>query len=671
MAEYADISIKELKGVGDKTATLFHKLNIFSVGDLIGYYPRDYDIFKPVCRIAEASLEVVSIKCVVQGAPALRYVRGRPLLSFQGADETGTVFFTYFNAPYLAKTIKEKHTYIFRGFLQKNGSRLSMVQPRLFSKEDYELLAGTMQPRYPLTKGITNRTIINCVHQALESGYRTKESLPENILAKEKFLPLKQALYSIHFPKDTYTFLEARRRLAFEEFFDFILKLKRLKLRQEKVQSSYRMIEVADTKRLIEALPYRLTEAQKSAWASVEKDLAGEYVSNRLIQGDVGSGKTIIALLALIMCAANGYQGAIMAPTSVLARQHYEGFAEMTRKYALPIKPVLLTGALSPKEKREAQALIASGERNVIVGTQALFQEKVSFKNLALVITDEQHRFGVRQRDALSEKGSGASGVHVLAMSATPIPRTLAIILYGDLEVSLIDQMPGERKAIKNAVIDPSFRGKAIAKIIEEIRAGHQAYVICPMIEPGEMEGVQNVTEYADELRHMLPQDIRVGLLHGKMRSQEKDRVMEEYAAGNIDVLVSTTVVEVGVNVPNATVMMIEDAQRFGLAQLHQLRGRVGRGDAQSYCLFVDTTPGKPPGEEGKRLTIMKNSNNGFEIAEEDLRQRGPGELFGIRQSGELAFRVGDIYRDAELLTKAAAYAEEMLREENQTKRTS
>lgn len=373
---------------------------------------------------------------------------------------------------------------------------------------------------------------------------------------------------------------------------------------------------------------------------------------NRLVQGDVGSGKTIIALLALLECAANGYQGALMAPTEVLATQHYEDVCEFVEKYHIAFSPVLLVGSMTAKEKKLAYEKIASGEANLVIGTHAVIQDKVAFKNLALVVTDEQHRFGVRQREKLAEKGKEP---HVLVMSATPIPRTLAIILYGDLQVSIIDELPANRLPIKNCVVGTSYRPKAYAFIEKEVRNGRQAYVICPMVEEGESDTMENVIDYAEKLKASLPADIQVAYLHGKMKPAEKNRIMEEFSKKNIDVLVSTTVIEVGINVPNATVMMVENAERFGLAQLHQLRGRVGRGEHQSYCIFINTNESK---ESTARLDILNKSNDGFYIANEDLKLRGPGDLFGIRQSGEFAFRIGDVFGDADVLQLASEAVE-------------
>ncbi|MDE7186872.1 MAG: ATP-dependent DNA helicase RecG, partial [Lachnospiraceae bacterium] len=381
-------------------------------------------------------------------------------------------------------------------------------------------------------------------------------------------------------------------------------------------------------------------------------------VMNRLIQGDVGSGKTILAFLALIMCVVNGYQGAMMAPTEVLAAQHYESLVQLQKQYRLPIRPVLLTGSVTARERREIYARIESGEANIILGTHALIQDKAVYRNLALVITDEQHRFGVRQRESLAQKGNG---VHVLVMSATPIPRTLAIILYGDLHISVLDELPANRLPVKNCVVNTSYRETAYRFMEKEVAQGHQVYVICPMVEEGEMAELEDVLSYTAKLKGTLPSSIQIAALHGKMKPAEKNRIMEAFAARQIDVLVSTTVIEVGINVPNATVMMVENAERFGLAQLHQLRGRVGRGAAQSYCIFMSKSQ-KP--ETMARLKILNQSNDGFYIASQDLKLRGPGDLFGIRQSGDLRFTLGDIFQDAGILQRASDWADRILAED-------
>jgi len=652
-------TIVSLKGIGDKTAKLFEKCGITCVGDLLQYYPRTYDAFEDTVNVADARVgEICAVRCAIIGNMMSRRVRNLAILVFDGADVTGRIRFTYFNMPYLRSSLKPGIYYVFRGMLNKKGNSLVMEQAKIYKDEEYALLVHTMQPRYPLIKGMTNHMFIKAMQQALADAVYLKDPLPEDIRQEMKLPEYREAVRRIHFPSSISDFEQARRRLSFDEFFQFICKLRMMKAAEDETVNEAVMLEVADTKRLLEELPYDLTKAQQKVWKEIQDDLSGPHIMNRLIQGDVGSGKTILAFLALLMTAANGYQGAMMAPTEVLARQHYESMTELTQKYHLPLKPVLLTGALSAKEKREIRDMIRAGAYNCMIGTNALIQDPVEYKNLALVITDEQHRFGVRQRGRLAEKGNQT---HVLAMSATPIPRTLAIILYGDLHISILNELPAGRVPIKNCVVGTEYRPTAYKFIASEVSRGHQAYVICPMIEEGEMDGVENVTDYAEKLREALPAQVQVGVLHGRMKPAVKDQLMEEFADRQIDVLVSTTVIEVGINVPNATVMLIENAEHFGLAQLHQLRGRVGRGKDQSYCIFINTSEKE---EAGKRLEIMNHSNDGFQIAEEDLKQRGPGDLFGIRQSGDLNFQIGDIYRDADLLKEAANRADRLLKED-------
>ena len=651
------IPVNRIKGVGEKTAALFGKINVYTIDDLIRHYPRDYETYDAPVSIRETSPgNVQAVYGQITAIPNVKKVRNLSILNAILKDDNGdSIQLTFFNMPFLKKVLKPGGFYLFRGLVQQRGTHKFMEQPRMFTWDEYRQKSGRLLPRYALTKGLTNQTVQKSVAQALEYYPPEKEYLPQMILQKYPMLSHREAVYALHFPESREELLTARNRMVFEEFFSFLLVLRKNKELAAKTENHFPMYETADTVRFLEQLPFPLTKAQKKVWGELREDMGSPYAMNRLIQGDVGSGKTILAVLALLMCAANGYQGAMMAPTEVLAVQHFETISGYVKKYGIAFRPVLLTGSMTAKEKREAYAKIASGEANLIIGTHALIQEKVEYSSLALVVTDEQHRFGVRQRETLAAKGSEP---HVLVMSATPIPRTLAIILYGDLKVSVIDELPANRLPIKNCVVGTSYRPKAYEFIAKEVSTGRQAYVICPMVEEGESEDLENVVDYTEKLRATLPPSVQVAYLHGKMRPADKNRIMEEFAAKEIDVLVSTTVIEVGINVPNATVMMVENAERFGLAQLHQLRGRVGRGEFQSYCIFISTSEAK---ETMERLQILNHSNDGFHIASEDLKLRGPGDIFGIRQSGEFAFVLGDIYTDANILKEASDAVEQLL----------
>ncbi len=674
------MDIRTLKGVGEKTAALFEKLHVYTAEELVSYYPRDYEQFSLPVPLEKAPVEeTAAVEGRLSGNVATRHVRGLSLTTFEVSCEGGSLHMTYFNMPYLKNTLKRGQPYIFRGTLHRRKDRYVMEQARIYKPEEYGKLTDCMQPRYAATKGLTNNAITKAVKQAFGLVDLSLDPLPEKIRMAEGFPSFRKAVEQMHFPTGREALLAARDRLVFDEFFRFILVLRMMRESNERMKSVRPMIEVAQTGRLIEALPYRLTKAQQKVWAEIQADLTSAYAMNRLVQGDVGSGKTILAFLSLIMCAANGLQGAMMAPTEVLARQHYESLQKLNQEHGLQLHPVLLTGSVNAKDRREIYARIESGEADIIIGTHALIQEKVAYKDLALVITDEQHRFGVRQRETLAQKGgivsemvdtaSGAGdgspqeemAVHVLVMSATPIPRTLAIILYGDLHISVLDELPADRLPIKNCVVNTSYRNTAYKFIEKEVAQGRQVYVICPMVEEGEEQELEDVASYAKKLKSALPPSIRIETLHGRMRPAEKTRIMEAFEAHHIDVLVSTTVIEVGINVPNATVMLVENAERFGLAQLHQLRGRVGRSDKQSYCIFISKSE-RP--ETMERLKILNESNDGFYIAGKDLALRGPGDLFGIRQSGDLQFALGDIYRDAAILQRASKWADRVLAED-------
>lgn len=641
--------LTDLKGVGEKTGKLFERLGIRTVRDLLSYYPRDYQAYErpvPIGQLKEQRIMSVE-SALATSADLLRFNRMQ-LVSAQIRDLTGSLQLAWYNMPYMRSHLKTGEMYVFRGRVAKKRGRLVMEQPEVFTPEAYEALEDSLQPVYGQTRGLGNKAVVKMVRQALEVRQMEREYMPGDIRRRQELAEINYALERIHFPADRAELLFARKRLVFDEFFLFLTGVKRLKEHRENKASSYIIRETALAVRLKESLPYRLTRAQEQAFADVCRDMGGGFVMNRLIQGDVGSGKTIVAVLALLSAAENGFQGALMAPTEVLARQHFESITKLFADCGIEKRLALVTGSMTAREKREAYAAIASHEADIVIGTHALIQEKVVYDKLALVITDEQHRFGVGQRELLSGKGDSP---HVLVMSATPIPRTLAIILYGDLDISVIDELPAGRRAIKNCVVDPGWRPKAYAFIENQVAQGRQAYVICPMVEASEMIEAENVVDYTKSLRKELSDFIRVEYLHGKMKAKDKNRIMEEFAAGEIQVLVSTTVIEVGVNVPNATVMMIENAERFGLAQLHQLRGRVGRGADQSYCIMIN---GSGDGDAAKRLDILNKSNDGFFIASEDLRLRGPGDIFGLRQSGDLEFRLADIFTDADVLKRAS-----------------
>ncbi len=640
--------ITAIKGIGDKTAAALTKLHIMTVGDLIRFLPRDYDRMEEISSIAslrDGERAVVRVQIV--GNVGTKRVRALTITNAYAADQTGKIQLTFFNAPYVQNQLKAGYVVILRGKVSFRGKTPVMEQPKIMTGEEYDKALISLMPIYPLTFGVRQSTLRKAVTQAL-CEVDQAEFLPKEILSNYHLMPYREALAQIHFPDNEEQFRKAHDRLAFQEFLLFLLAIRSLKNQDEESSNAYPMIDVADTKRLLEVLPYTLTEDQMHVWRQIEEDLSSDHRMNRLVQGDVGSGKTILATLALLKTVANGYQGALMAPTEVLALQHFESIRELSRTHHLPLMPILLTGSLSAKEKKQAYELIETGKVNCIIGTHALIQEKVHYNNLALVITDEQHRFGVQQRAAFADKGKLP---HVCVMSATPIPRTLAMILYGDLHISSIHQLPAKRKPIQNYVVTPSMRERLYRFMEKEASQGHQSFVICPMIESDEEDDpkMTDVKSYTKILKKALP-SLRIETLHGQMKPKDKTGIMNRFARGEIDVLVSTTVIEVGINVPNATIMMIENAERFGLAQLHQLRGRVGRSDLQSYCIFVNCSEQERANE---RLNVLRDSNDGFHIAEEDLKLRGPGDLFGIRQSGELDFRLADIYQDADLLSKA------------------
>ena len=593
--------------------------------------------------------QICAVKAIVYKQIEIRRVRNLQIVTAYLQDDTKNVIrATWFNAAYLKNTLKPGSSFVFRGMVKENRGAFVLEQPKIYKINEYKELLDKMQPIYPLVSGLTEKMVTKAVVQAIKVELPVKEYMPGAVLKERGLIDINKAYMQIHFPKNKMELKQAKDRIIFNEFFDFTYSLRKFKDSDKDNENRFVINNSEVISTIINDLPYKLTNAQLRTWNEIEKDMSGSKVMNRLIQGDVGSGKTIVATLALISAALSGYQGAIMVPTEVLARQHLESINELIAENELNINTVLLTGSMKAKEKREAYAKIESGEVSIIIGTHALIQDSVNYKNLALVITDEQHRFGVRQRESIANKGSMP---HIIVMSATPIPRTLAIIMYGDLDISIIDELPANRLPIKNCVVGTNYRPNAYKFIEQQVVQGRQAYIICPTVEFSEAIEGENVIDYCDTLKNIFPPYINIEYLHGKMKPAMKNEIMDRFAKNEIQILVSTTVVEVGVNVPNATVMMIENAERFGLAGLHQLRGRVGRGKYQSYCIFINASETKKASE---RLEILNHSNNGFEIANEDLKLRGPGDFFGVRQSGDMEFKLGDIYSDASILKTAA-----------------
>ena len=654
--------ITEIKGIGEKTQKSFAKMGVYTVGDILLHFPRNYVKFPEITDIDELNSvnesQDYAIHAVIRKAPLVKNT-GRMQITLQDIGSPGHMIqLIWYRMPYLKAQLSQGRHLIFYGRIKPKGGKYVMEQPVVYEVEKYEAIRDTLQPVYSITSGITNNLIVKTVKEALANDRLLGDYLPSKIRGAYGFCEYNYAMKQIHFPDDFDALIEARRRLVFDEFFLFIMGMRYQNKRQQKDRNSFLFTEPQFVDELIEKLPYELTNAQKNTIREIENDMQSQYVMQRLIQGDVGSGKTIVAFLLMAWASKCGYQSAIMAPTEVLANQHYETFCGLVEQFGLDCPVILLTGSMTVKQKRMAYERMKTEKNALIIGTHALIQEKADFENLSLVITDEQHRFGVKQRETFSDKGTKP---HILVMSATPIPRTLAIIIYGDMDISVINEVPAKRLPIKNCVVNTAYRPKAYSFIEDQVKKGHQAYVICPLVEETENSEGENVTDYAARLREALPDDIKVDMLNGKMKSKLKDEVMTRFAKNESQVLVSTTVVEVGVNVPNATVMMIENADRFGLAQLHQLRGRVGRGDAQSYCIFINSSNSK---KAQKRLEILNKSNDGFYIASEDLKLRGPGDFFGIRQSGDLAFTLADVYQDSDVLKEASEMVDEVLEED-------
>ena len=634
-----------LKGVGEAKAKLFANLNIFTLGDLICHFPRGYEDRTKLVTISELSPDVPAcFRATVMNNPRTAHIRkGLDMTKVQLADTTGRLNVTFFNNRFAAGQLEYGREYIFYGAVSGDFVGYNMTNPVFENPDSPGLTTRRVLPIYPLTAGLTNATVGKAVLQALAVCDPPAEILPEAVRTEYGILPAEEAYHAIHQPRDIEQAVQAKKRLIFEEFFVFSAGLSLMRSsRAEKKCTPYHNFSM---KPFYGSLPFALTGAQSRAVEEILSDFRSGKPMNRLVQGDVGSGKTMVAAAAAYCAAGNGAQTALMAPTEILAEQHYASLSKLFAPLGITVD--LLTGSMTVRQKREARERLASGETQVVVGTHALLTDATRFLRLGLVIADEQHRFGVAQRSKLSEKGEDP---HLLVMSATPIPRTLALLMYGDLDVSILDELPPGRQTVETFLVGESYRARINAFIRKQVAEGHQCFVVCPAVEENQELGVKAASAWAETLQQTVFPDLRIALLHGQMKGAEKEAAMAAFARGEADVMVATTVIEVGVDVPNATLMVIEDADRFGLSQLHQLRGRVGRGKAKSYCIL--TSHNRNP-ESLQRLKALCKTNDGFRIAEEDLKLRGPGDFFGSRQSGLPAFRVGDLSCDLATLKQA------------------
>lgn len=648
-------SIRIFQGIGEKRLLAFHRLGIDTVFDLITYFPRRYEdrsIIKPISQVQDG--ETVCVETIIASDPTLaRIRRGLEIVKFRAVDDSGMIDISYFNQSYIRTQFHKGDSVRFYGKIQIKNRHVTMTNPVADHLDKTSHQTGSITPVYKTTQGLTQNNIRNTMEQALSIAHEIPELLPQDVLDEFDLCPCGDAFIQIHRPDDYGKLEYARNRFVFEEFFRLCITMQYLK--QSHQDTPGIQMSKTDETDFLKTLPYSPTGAQMRAIKDIRQDMESGCAMNRMIQGDVGSGKTLVASYAAWVCCRNGCQCAMMAPTEILAEQHYRTFLKQLSPYGIQI--ALLTGSTPAGEKREIKKRLAEGTIHFVIGTHALFSEDVEYDNLALVITDEQHRFGVAQRNKLVQKSANA---HVLVMSATPIPRTLALMIYGDLDVSVIDEMPPGRQPIETYAVNSTYRPRLNAFIQKTVEAGRQVYVVCPAIEDNEAFPLTTVEEHKQALKRALPQ-VRIAMVHGKMKDQEKDRIMRSFSEGEIDVLVSTTVIEVGVDVPNAALIIIEDADRFGMSQLHQLRGRVGRGDAQSYCILVSDTANDNAVE---RLKMMTKTQSGFEVAEKDLAMRGPGDFFGDRQHGLPPIRIADLCTDMSILQQAQSSAMDLIRKD-------
>lgn len=653
-------NIEKLKSIGTKRASKLHKLNIYTVSDIIEYFPRDYINRSNLLSIKDFTIDkentfIASIATIYEN----KRINDKIITSILLKDLTGTITAVWYNQPYLKNNFLKGYEYLFTGKVIKKYNKLEIISPEYESINNGELLSGgRIVPIYASTYKLSQKMLRQLIKNVIDNIYNLcEEFIPEYIIKKYKLLDRKSAIQNIHFPIDEENFFKARYRLVFEEFFLLQLGLKHIKMLTAQNKNALVIKKIDKEQELINSLPFHLTNAQYKALEEIKQNLSNGNIMNRLIQGDVGSGKTIIALIIAFIVAENGYQTAMMVPTEVLAKQHYENF----NKYLsyTGIKILLLTGSTTKKQKNIIIEQIQNNTAQIVIGTHALIEENIIFKNLGLVITDEQHRFGVHQRAKLSTKGINP---HTLVMTATPIPRTLALILYGDLDITIIDELPPNRQKIDTFAVDSSYYNRIYKFIKKELEERRQIYIICPMVEEDEKyQDLKSVKEYTQKLKENIFLDYSIEYIHGKMKSKEKQDIMDNFINGNINILVATTVIEVGIDVPNATMIVIENAERFGLAQLHQLRGRVGRGSYKSYCILITDSKSKLTTE---RMKIMTKSNDGFELSAVDLQLRGTGDFFGTRQHGLPELKIANLYKDMEILRVVQKLANEVLEED-------